>query len=266
MMVETTPAPGPLAGLRVIELCDEKGAFAGKLMADMGAEVIKVEPPSGDITRTYPPFAGDQPDPERSLWFWHYNTSKRGVTIDLGKVKDVARVVVHQYGPAFVMTDYDLATSVDNKQFDVVARKQGDTPVELVIDFPKRKARYLRITSYASKNPTYPTTFFEIEAGGADRRGLMPADPVEWRQERGLRALGALGGSGAGEAILEVLGPVPTTAGNYRPTVRAGIRALGRLRDEAGFRALIALLENPFWARHAADALGDFGDRRAVAG
>ncbi len=80
----TTDSPrGPLAGLRVIELCDEKGAFAGKLMADMGAEVVKVESPSGDPTRAYPPFYEDRPDPEGSLWFWHYNTSKRGVTIDL---------------------------------------------------------------------------------------------------------------------------------------------------------------------------------------
>jgi crotonobetainyl-CoA:carnitine CoA-transferase CaiB-like acyl-CoA transferase len=74
---------GALAGLRVIEVCDEIGAFAGKLMADMGAEVIKVEPPEGDATRGYPPFLDDQPGPERSLWWWHYNTSKLGVTLDL---------------------------------------------------------------------------------------------------------------------------------------------------------------------------------------
>ncbi|MGE5597720.1 MAG: CoA transferase, partial [Hyphomicrobiales bacterium] len=38
---------GPLADLRVVELCDELGQFAGKLLADMGADVIKVEPPAG---------------------------------------------------------------------------------------------------------------------------------------------------------------------------------------------------------------------------
>lgn len=76
-------ASGPLAGLRVLELCDERGAFAGKLLADMGAEVIKLEPPAGDPTRAYGPFVDDMPDPERSLWFWYYNTSKRGVTLNL---------------------------------------------------------------------------------------------------------------------------------------------------------------------------------------
>ena len=74
---------GPLADLRVVELCSERGAWAGKLLADMRADVVKVEPPGGEITRTYPPFLDDEPGPERSLYFWHYNTSKRGVTLDL---------------------------------------------------------------------------------------------------------------------------------------------------------------------------------------
>jgi len=185
-------------------------------------------------------------------------------TVDLGKPKEIGQVVVHQYGPQFVMTEYELATSLDNKTFEVVGRKQGDTPVELVIDFPKRTARYVRITSFGSRNPTYPTTFFEIEVGGPNRRISDRRDSPQWRQERGLRALGALGGQGATQAILDAIGPTPTTVANYRPTVQAGIRALGRLGDEAGLQALISLLDNPFWARHAANALGDFGDRRAV--
>ncbi len=72
-----------LAGVRVIELADEKVAFAGKLMGDMGADVILVEPPGGDATRHLPPFLNDTPDPDQSLYFWHYNTSKRGVVLDL---------------------------------------------------------------------------------------------------------------------------------------------------------------------------------------
>lgn len=82
-----SPPAGPLAGLRVIELCGEAGAFAGKLLADMGAEVIKIEPPAGDPTRRYAPFVDDQPHSERSLWFWRYNTSKRGVTLDIDRTE-----------------------------------------------------------------------------------------------------------------------------------------------------------------------------------
>ncbi|MHC4406947.1 MAG: hypothetical protein ACYTG0_45605, partial [Planctomycetota bacterium] len=89
-------------------------------------------------------------------------------------------------------------------------------------------------------------------------------EPIPWRNERGLRALGALGGHGAAEAIVEWLGSEQLTTPEWRPAVRAGIRSLGRLRDEAGFQALVGLLDNTTWARSAAEALGDFGDRRAV--
>ena len=76
-------ASGPLSGLRVLELADEKGQFCGKLMADLGADLIKIEPPGGQSTRTVGPFFNDIPHPERSLSFWHYNTSKRGITLNL---------------------------------------------------------------------------------------------------------------------------------------------------------------------------------------
>ena len=74
---------GPLGDLRVIELADEKGEWCGKLLADLGADVIKIEPPGGAAEREIGPFYEDVPGSERSLHFWHYNTSKRGVTLDL---------------------------------------------------------------------------------------------------------------------------------------------------------------------------------------
>ncbi len=73
-----------LNGMRVIELAHERVAFAGKLLADMGADVILVEPPGGAAERHHPPFLNDAPGPDRSLWWWHYHTSKRSVEIDLG--------------------------------------------------------------------------------------------------------------------------------------------------------------------------------------
>ncbi|MEO5837587.1 MAG: CoA transferase [Acidimicrobiales bacterium] len=78
---EGRSGPGPLSGLCVVELASEHAAFAGKLMADLGADVIVVEPSGGHRTRSFAPFLDD--DPARSLWWWHYNTSKRGVTLDL---------------------------------------------------------------------------------------------------------------------------------------------------------------------------------------
>ena len=69
--------------VRVIELANERISFAGKLLADMGADVILVEPPSGDASRGFPPFVDDEPGVHRSLHFLHYNTSKRSVVLDL---------------------------------------------------------------------------------------------------------------------------------------------------------------------------------------
>jgi benzylsuccinate CoA-transferase BbsE subunit len=74
---------GPVADLRVIEVCDELGQLAGKLLADMGADVIKVEPPTGSTARAIGPFVRDIPGPNRSLNFWYYNTNKRSVVLDL---------------------------------------------------------------------------------------------------------------------------------------------------------------------------------------
>ena len=76
-------APGMLDGLRVVELASAHAAYAGKLLADMGADVVVVEPPGGHTSRGYGPFVDDAPGPERSLFWWHYNTSKRGVVLDL---------------------------------------------------------------------------------------------------------------------------------------------------------------------------------------
>ena len=59
------------------------GQFCGKLLGDLGADVVKIEPPGGEPCRHIGPFLDDIPDPERSLSFWYYNTSKRGITLNL---------------------------------------------------------------------------------------------------------------------------------------------------------------------------------------
>jgi benzylsuccinate CoA-transferase BbsE subunit len=76
-------APGALAGLRVLDLSDHRAQLAGRLLADVGADVIKIEPPGGDHSRTIGPFLNDEPHPDRSLFFWFYNLNKRSLTLDL---------------------------------------------------------------------------------------------------------------------------------------------------------------------------------------
>jgi benzylsuccinate CoA-transferase BbsE subunit len=80
---ETKIKAGPLSDLRVLEVADEKGLYCGKLLAELGADVIKVEDPGGDSTRRIGPFLHDIPHPERSLFFNYLNTSKRSITLDL---------------------------------------------------------------------------------------------------------------------------------------------------------------------------------------
>ncbi|UCD38827.1 MAG: CoA transferase, partial [Fidelibacterota bacterium] len=72
-----------LGDLRVLDLADEKGAYCTKILADLGADVIKIEPPGGDPTRDIPPFYRDIPHRERSLYFWQYNSNKRSITLSL---------------------------------------------------------------------------------------------------------------------------------------------------------------------------------------
>ena len=68
---------------RGLDLTDEKGFFCGKLLADLGADIIKVESPGGDPSRNIGPYYHDIPDPEKSLYWYAYNTNKRGITLDL---------------------------------------------------------------------------------------------------------------------------------------------------------------------------------------
>jgi len=108
---------GALTGYRVLDLSDVKGAYGTKLLADLGAEVIKVENPQGDPTRGLPPFAQDIPDLERSLPFVFRNANKLGITLNLetkdgqhllGRLVESTDVLVESFPPGF-MADRGLA-------------------------------------------------------------------------------------------------------------------------------------------------------------
>jgi crotonobetainyl-CoA:carnitine CoA-transferase CaiB-like acyl-CoA transferase len=74
---------GALSHIRIVELGDIPASYATRLLADLGADVIKVEPLGGDPNRLLPPFAGGIEDPERSLTFINANTNKRSIVLDL---------------------------------------------------------------------------------------------------------------------------------------------------------------------------------------
>src|ERR671930_1329999 len=79
---------GALTGLRVIELADEQAEYCGLVLAGLGADVVKVEPPGGSPTRRIGPFHEDREDAERSLFFWQYNRGKRSLMLDLHQERD----------------------------------------------------------------------------------------------------------------------------------------------------------------------------------
>jgi crotonobetainyl-CoA:carnitine CoA-transferase CaiB-like acyl-CoA transferase len=76
-------ASGPLMGLRVLDFTGRQGGYCGLLLANLGAEVVLIEPRGGDPMRREGPFKGDVPHEDGSLCFAAYHTNKRGIVLDL---------------------------------------------------------------------------------------------------------------------------------------------------------------------------------------
>jgi CoA:oxalate CoA-transferase len=83
----TNEPEGALSVYRVLDLTDGRGAYCTKMLADLGADVIKIERPEGDTARAIPPFVDDVPHPEKSLYFLHRNANKRGITLNLDSLE-----------------------------------------------------------------------------------------------------------------------------------------------------------------------------------
>ena len=99
---------GALEGIRVLDLCDPKGQYIGRLLANLGADVIKIEPPHGDAARRIGPFLDEVPHPERSLFWWYYNAGKRSLALDIfqpdgaalvRRLAASARIVLESFTP-----------------------------------------------------------------------------------------------------------------------------------------------------------------------
>ncbi|MCX6005961.1 MAG: CoA transferase [Chloroflexi bacterium] len=115
----------PLQGVRIIDLADEKAEYCSKVLADLGADVVKVERPGGDPSRSHGPFSGNLPGPERSLSFWYNNSGKLGITLDLEDHEDkkhflnlvsTSDAVVESSLPGYLKTlglDYESLSSIN---------------------------------------------------------------------------------------------------------------------------------------------------------
>ena len=131
--------PPMLDSYRVLDLTDDKGALCGKILAEMGADVVKVEPPGGDIARNVGPFYRDMPEAEMSLNWFAFNQSKRGVTLNIEtedgrdifkKMTKKADFVIESFKPGYLKKlglDYKALNKVNPRIIMTSVTAYGQT-------------------------------------------------------------------------------------------------------------------------------------------
>lgn len=114
-----------LENCRVLDLSDELGFLCGKILGDLGADVIKIEKPGGDPSRNLGTYYRDQPDPEKNLYWFAYNHNKRGITLDIEtqtgaeifkQLVKTADIVIETFPPGFLEglgLDYDALSEIN---------------------------------------------------------------------------------------------------------------------------------------------------------
>lgn len=128
-----------LGDIRVLDFTGESGVYCTKLLADLGADVLRIEPPGGHLMRNIGPFVHDQPDPEKSLFWFQFNTSKRGITLELEnsdgreifkKLVKTADVLVETFPPGYlgkIGLGYDILKQVNPKLIQTSITPFGQT-------------------------------------------------------------------------------------------------------------------------------------------
>ena len=179
-----------LSHLRVLDLTDGGASVAGRILSDLGAEVLLVEPKGGAPSRRLAPFAGDEPDPERSLEFWATHRGKRSTVIDLSSEPDRERLRTLAHA---------ADVWIDDRSFPGL-REAGFAPAELaalapalvvatVTPFgetgPKRNWAATDLTVTASSHAMWMT-------GDADRAPLACSVPQAFLHAGGDAASGIL--------------------------------------------------------------------------
>ncbi|HIE17585.1 MAG TPA: CoA transferase [Dehalococcoidia bacterium] len=113
------------SGYRVLDLTDEKGHLCGRILADFGADVIKIEPPGGDPSRHIGPFYHDEPRSQNSLSWWFANANKRGITLNIEKAEgreifkslvSESALVIESYPPGYLGKmglDYQVLSEIN---------------------------------------------------------------------------------------------------------------------------------------------------------
>ncbi len=272
-------AAGPLDGIKVAEFATMvSGPYCGKLLADMGADVVKIEPPEGDPSRRCGPFPKSGPHPERSALFLYNNTSKRGVTLNLGTAEGLdvfkrflkwADVVIDNHPPSYLESlglDWDAMCKLNAALIYTSITPYGRTGPRANV-----KGDELTIIHAGGLGNLMPTRSVDVDRAPVK----MGGHPVGYHGgiTAALATMSALLGrvkTGHGGAIDISLQEVilamiqPNVTGNrYHDSTWSRVPdrppAMGRMKSKDGyiivgavedhhFRAFMELMGNPEWA------------------
>lgn len=158
-----------LEGVRVVEFTDETGSYCGKLLADLGAEVIKVEPPGGGRQRNAGPFVtGFEHNPDASLAFWVHNTSKKSVVLDVDSADGQAAAKKLALSADIVIEDFPVG--------HLAERGLGYSQLHAA----KPSLVYTSVTGFGQTGPHAHWAYSDIigqATGGIMTLAGEPADP-----------------------------------------------------------------------------------------
>jgi benzylsuccinate CoA-transferase BbsE subunit len=181
---------GMLSPYRALDLTNERGFLAGKLLGDLGADVIKIEKPGGDPARSLGPFYHDISDPEKSLYWMGFNTNKRGITLDIEtadgqtifkRLVENADFILESFDPGYMDhlgLGYSNLSQINPGIIMAAITNFGQTG-------PYKDFKASDIVLWALSGIGYLT-------GDADRAPLMPSFPISYFFGAMSAAIGAL--------------------------------------------------------------------------
>jgi len=180
-----------LSPYRVLDLTDEKGFLCGKILGDLGADVIKIERPGGDPARKIGPFYRDVPDPEKSLYWFAYNNNKRGITLNIEtadgcelfkRLVKTADIVIESFAPGY-MDDLGLGYSTLSQITDGKIVMTSITPFGQKGPYRNNKASDIGIMAMSGNM---------YLLGDTDRPPVRTSIPVSYMWVGSYAALGTL--------------------------------------------------------------------------
>lgn len=208
-------ADGALTGLKVLEWADFiAGPYCGKLLADLGAEVIKIESPTGDESRQRGPFPNNVPDPEKSGLFLYLNANKLGITLN-EETATGKKLLLELVKQADILIEDHAPAALDKAGLDYATLRELNPGLIMV-----------SITAFGQSGPYRDYKGYAINASAVGGQSVC-----------------------AGEPGREPLTP-PLCLGHYQSATAGATAAMGALfaRDASGEGQHIDISEAQVWA------------------